>query len=131
MRILVLHEINDLNVMILTDRITNNESRIVQALEHIAYAVCVHIVITKDRLFDFARSVFEPALTIGQTPEANEEKARQRRQIAQNVVVKKSRFYAPCSGHSIIPSTDVNLSARGFLNRLAETASIAIVRAQM
>ncbi len=128
MRVLVLREIDHLNVTFSLHLVAQNEIRFMELLKHFVHVLAVDVVVSQQLFLYALWSVFQPSFAVCKAPEPDKQKAGERRKVAEDVVVKKSGFYAPCShvgSHLLLAY--VNLRAGRLLRLLPEAFSVAVV----
>lgn len=67
-RVLVLCEVDDLDIVVILCAVPNDEAVIMELLQHSTCLVGIDIVISEQRLFDASRSIFQPAFAVCDAP---------------------------------------------------------------
>jgi len=126
-------EVDDLDVVFFVCLVSDDEAAVCELLQHSAGFLYGYVVVSEQRLFDFAGSIFQPSFSVGDAPESNKQKPCQGFEVAEDVVVKKGRLDVSGSCHFrfLLSSAYIYLRSGQLLHRLFEAVGVAVVVAQM
>lgn len=133
-RVLVLCEVRDLDIVHIFNRIAYNKTVVVQLLKHLICFLGCYIVIAEQSFLDAPWSIFQPPFPVCDTPQPDKEQPGERWEVSEYIVVEERWLDISGSCHVLAllsPSAHIDLCAGQPLDSLFDFCLVPVVIAHV